>query len=143
MNDFFSSVIHDPQMWMYFGVVVVLLIAMVSYRWRFVAQRLEELRGKNWPTLEATIDNVSVVLQEKSGRRRPAYVWVATLTYFYRNPDLQIGDYSRMFDEDEKGSADDWANSYKGKTVMVHVDPRDPTRSVLTKEEVLRNEAPY
>jgi hypothetical protein len=28
-------------------------------------------------------------------------------------------------------SANRWVNSYKGETVRVHVDPRDPARSVL------------
>ena len=144
MNDFFSSVIHDPQMWMYLGAILFVLVATFSYRWRFVAQRLEEFRGKDWPTISASIDNVTVIEQiDNTGKGPPIITYLATLTYFYRNPDLQVGDYSREFGGDEREWAEDWTKSFKGKTVMVHVDPKDPTRSVLTKEEVLRNEPPY
>jgi hypothetical protein len=45
-----------------------------------------------------------------------------------------VGEYSRMFDEEE--GAQRWGASYKGNTVMVHVDPRDQSRSVLRKEEL-------
>ena len=36
----------------------------------------------------------------------------------------------------QKDEAQAWANSYKGSTVMVHLDPRDPTRSVLREEDL-------
>ena len=49
--------------------------------------------------------------------------YLATLTYFYRNPELQAGEYSRMFGVDEEAQA--WAAFYKGSTVIVNVDPRD------------------
>jgi hypothetical protein len=56
------------------------------------------------------------------------------LTYVYRNPELQMGDYSRRFANEDDAKA--WANSYKGETVKVRVDPRDPMRSVLRKEDL-------
>ncbi|HWB32180.1 MAG TPA: hypothetical protein VG714_03305 [Acidobacteriaceae bacterium] len=94
--------------------------------------------------MQATIDNVSVAEQIESGGKGPPIItYLASLTYFYRNPELQVGDYTREFGGGQKDEAHDWVNSYKNKTVMVHVDPRDPTRSVLTKEEVLRTETPY
>jgi hypothetical protein len=58
------------------------------------------------------------------------------LTCIYRNPDLQTGEYGREFDADDEDAAQAWAAPYKGCTVLVHVDPRDPTRSVLRKEEL-------
>ena len=60
--------------------------------------------------------------------------YLATLTYFYNNPEEQIGDYKRRFGK--KDDAEVWANSYKSETVTVHVDPSDPTRSVLREEDL-------
>jgi len=42
--------------------------------------------------------------------------------------------YSRSFGKKEDAEA--WAASYKGEAVKVHVDPRDPTRSVLREEDL-------
>ncbi len=58
----------------------------------------------------------------------------ATLTYIYNNPEQQMGDYSRDFGKRE--DAESWANSYKGEAIKIHVDPRDPTRSVLREEDL-------
>ena len=45
-----------------------------------------------------------------------------------------MGDYSRDFGN--KDEADAWANSYKGETVKIYVDPRDPTHSFLRDEDL-------
>jgi len=60
--------------------------------------------------------------------------YAAALTYFYRNPELQMGEFSRMFDEEADAQA--WVARYKGRTVIIHVDPRHPSRSVLRKEDL-------
>jgi hypothetical protein len=74
-------------------------------------------------------------VQTEQGRYGERIVgYLATLTYFYRNPELQMGEYSRMFDEEKE--AQDWVAPYKGRPVIVHVDPRDPSQSVLRKEEL-------
>jgi len=87
--------------------------------------------------VSATIDIVTVIKQVTStGKGGDIVHYLATLTYFYRNPELQTGDYCRQFNWDEKADAEAWASSYKGFTVLVHVDPRDPARSVLRKEEL-------
>jgi hypothetical protein len=98
----------------------------------------ERTRGRNWPTVSAAVDVVSVAFCEdntpplKADLNFPYYL--ATLTYFYRNPEQQTGDYSRRFGDKDEAQA--WANSYKGSTFMVHVDPRHPTRSVLREEDL-------
>jgi hypothetical protein len=113
----------------------VVAISIAARYWRFFVQWLEGLRGGEWPPVSAIVDVVSVVEQTEQGRYGERVVgYVATLTYFYRNPELQMGEYSRMFGK--LTEAQEWADSYKGRTIMVHVDPRDPTRSVMRKEEL-------
>ena len=122
--------------WCYFSLIFAIpaITFAVRYR-RFFAQWLGGIRGRDWATVSAIIDVVSVVPQTDQ-RRGDEYIvgYLATLTYFYRNPELQMGEYSRMFDGEKE--AQGWAASYKGRTIMVHVDPRDPTSSVLRKEEL-------
>ena len=102
---------------------------------------LERTRCRSWPTVSAVVDVVSVaycepggspILYLKASSYNPYYR--ATLTYTYNNPEQQMGDYSRDFGKKE--DAESWANSYKGETIKVHVDPRDPTQSVLREEDL-------
>jgi len=125
-----------------FEVILFLLVAgtmiLVAICWGAVEEWIERTRGRNWPTVSAVIDVVGVTVVEGKGISSAAvHYWptyLATLTYSYRNPEEQMGDYSREFAKKEDAEA--WANSYKGETVKVHVDPRDPTRSVLRKEDL-------
>jgi hypothetical protein len=113
-------------------------IMLVGICWQLLDNWIERTRGCNWPRVSAVVDLVSVAFCEdntpspKAGLSFPYYT--ATLTYFYCNPEQQMGEYSRRFGDKDEAQA--WANSYKGCTVMVHVDPRDPTRSVLRKEDL-------
>jgi len=115
--------------------LIVAAAFVAGSSWQFVMQWLNGVRGRNWPTVSAVIDLISVQKRVQSvPRGKDIVTYVAMLTYAYRNPDLQTGDYDKSFyDEDE---AQAWANSYKGCTVMVHVDPRDPSRSALRKEDL-------
>jgi len=115
--------------------LTIFVVSVVAGYWRFFLQWLNGIRGRNWAVVPAVVDVVSVVAQTEQGRYGDRVVgYLATLTYFYRNPELQVGDYSRMFDAE--GDAQAWVASYKGNTVKVHVDPHDETRSVLRKEEL-------
>ena len=112
-------------------------VMMVAICWQLFDMWTSRTRGQSWPTVPAVIDVVSVAYFEDNalainGLSRPYYQ--ATLTYFFNNPEQQTGEYSRRFGK--KNDAEDWANSYKGGTVKVHVDPRDPTRSVLREEDL-------
>jgi Protein of unknown function (DUF3592) len=118
------------------GVGVLVVIGRVM-----VGEWIERTRSRNWPTVSAVVDIASVaycepggspILYFKASSYNPYYK--ATLTYSYHNPEEQMGDYSRSFAKKEDAEA--WANSYKGETVKVHVDPRDPTRSVLREEDL-------
>jgi hypothetical protein len=125
---------EQPTDWIYVVFVpFAIIIGLTARYWRFVAQWFEGIRGRDWATTSALIDVVSTIVQTEQGRYGERVIgYLATLTYFYRNPDLQMGEYSRMFDDESEAQA--WAASYKGRTVTVHVDPRDPSRSVLRKE---------
>jgi hypothetical protein len=104
---------------------------LVSICWQLMDDWIKRIRGRKWPTVSAVIDIVSVA-DATDDARFPSYQ--ATLTYIYQYPEQQMGDYSRSFGD--KDEAEAWANSYKGETVKVHVDPRDPTRSVLREEDL-------
>ena len=128
---------RDNRRWYAFAILFVAVNgATVVFYWRFFIQWLSGIRGRNWPTISTTIDIVTVVRQADQSGRAEIFSYLATLTYFYRNPDLQTGEYCRIFHGDEEADAPAWADSYKGSTVMIHVDPRDPTRSVLRSEEL-------
>jgi hypothetical protein len=124
---------NDYRVWLaIFGIAALITLAQIYGR--FLRQRVDGIRGRNWPTVSALIDVVSVVEeteQTRYGERTVGYT--ATLTYFYRNPELQMGEYRRMFDKE--GEAQTWAHSRKGSNVLVHVDPRDPAHSALREED--------
>jgi hypothetical protein len=118
------------------GILVLGAICRVK-----VGEWIERRRCRNWPTVSAAVDIVGVaycepdgspILYFKASSYNPYYQ--ATLTYIYSNPEQQMGDYSRSFGKKEDAEA--WAASYKGEAVKVHVDPRDPTRSVLREEDL-------
>ena len=113
----------------------VILVAICK---GIVESWIERTRGRNWPTVTAVVDVVSVAFIKDDIPSPKADLddsyYKATLTYTYNNPEQQMGDYSRDFADEDEANA--WANSYKGETVKVHVDPRDPTRSVLRKEDL-------
>jgi hypothetical protein len=122
-------------------ILFLLAIAMASAMkrrrfWRLSAQRLSGIRGRDWSVVPASIDVVSVVPQTEPirGYAVETVGYLATLSYFYRNPELQTGDYSRMFDNEKDAQA--WTASFKGRTVRVRVDPSDPTRSVVREEDL-------
>jgi hypothetical protein len=115
-------------------------IMLVAICTDIVKAWIKRIYGRDWPTVSAVVDIVSVAFCEddslipaqKASLDNPYYQ--ATLTYIYNNPEQQMGDYSRIFMKKE--DAESWANSYKGETVKVHVNPRDPTRSVLREEDL-------
>jgi hypothetical protein len=125
-----------------FWIILISLVAgtilLVAICWGAVEDWIERTRGRNWPTVSAVIDAVGVSVIEGKGISSAAvHYWpsyLATLSYSYRNPEQQKGDYSRSFGSKEDAEA--WANSYKGETVKVHVDPRDSARSVLREEDL-------
>jgi hypothetical protein len=113
-------------------------VMLVGLCWQLLDNWKKRTHGRNWPTVSAVVDIVSVASCEDSSLPLKADLsfpyYLATLTYVYHSPEEKMGDYSRRFGNEK--DAKDWANSYKGETVKVHVDPRDPTRSVLREEDL-------
>lgn len=128
-----------------FEVILFLLAAgavvVVAVSRAIVGGWIERTRCRTWPTVSAVVDIVSVAYCEPAGSpilhfQASFYnlYYQATLTYKYLYPEEQMGDYSRSFGKKEDAEA--WANSYKGETIKVHVDPSDPTHSVLREEDL-------
>lgn len=115
------------------GIFVLLAIC-----WSIFAEWIKRARYRNWSTVSAVVDIASVAFFEDNVIRfnvnASSPYYLATLTYIYQYPEQQMGEYRRRFGN--KDDAEAWANSYKGETVKVHVDPRDPTRSVLQEEDL-------
>jgi len=136
MNQLIAGAIMRGSIDDWYFLPILLAVVVISFAaryWKIFVQWLRGIRGRDWAEVSALIDVVSVVPQVEQTRYGERVVgYLATLTYFYRNPELQMGDYSRIFNIE--ADAQDWAASYKGRNVMVHVDPRDPSNSVLRKE---------
>lgn len=143
MNPFITGILMlDGSPITHSETILILLFAgavmLVGACWQLLDMWIKRTRGRNWPTVSAVVDIVSVASCEdnhlplKADLSFPYYL--ATLTYIYQYPEQQMGDYSRRFGNEDDAKA--WANSYKGEIVKVHVDPRDPTRSVLREEDL-------
>jgi len=115
-------------------------VMLVGISWQLLDMWIMRTRGRNWPTVSAVIDIVSVSVLDNDTVLPPMKAslnssgYLATLTYIYRNPEEQMGEFRRTFGNEDDAKA--WANSYKGETVKIHVDPRDPGRSVLREEDL-------
>jgi len=60
--------------------------------------------------------------------------FAGVLTYFYRNPELQVGEYERMFPS--KPEAERWVEQFRHRTVMVHVNPARPRDSCVLDSDL-------
>ncbi len=96
-----------------FSMAIMAVTFAARYRWFFV-QWLDGIRGRDWTAVSAVIDVVSVVAQTESTRYGERIIgYLATLTYFYRNPELQMGEYSRLLSDENEAQV--WSASYKGR----------------------------
>jgi hypothetical protein len=127
--------------WVFVCIVLIGLGQVRTNSWPDMVNWAKEKWARDWPTVPAVIDLVTTTTWQEetplagggvpSG---PYYVHKALLTYSYSNPEPQSGDFSRSLGTEDE--AKEWADSCKGLKVMVRVDPRDPTRSVLRPEDI-------
>jgi hypothetical protein len=96
-------------------------------KWR---QRAKARMVRDWFTVPASIDVISVV--ERTVDKR--HYFGAMLTYFYRRPELQMGEYEREFPQ--KTPAQEWVKQFKGRQVMVHVNPKNISESILLDSDL-------
>jgi hypothetical protein len=120
--------LRDPGFFLFIVATIGGIVLRFSSRLR---GKLHGAESRNWPAHSAAIDVVSVV---EIGSRDEITGYAATLTYFYRTPELQVGEYQRHFPL--KSAAENWVEQFKSRNVMVHVNPKRPADSVLLEEDV-------
>lgn len=110
---------------------IVATVFGVNARWLRKGKRIARKRTitrsvRGWMTVPAVIDVVSVSEQIDSDGKK---CYLAALTYFYRHPALEMGEYQREFVQ--KTAAQNWIKQFKGRQVMVHVNPKNIAESYL------------
>jgi len=110
---------------------VFLVIGFLTRNVRWLKRKLTSSAARDWPTVSAVIEVVSVVEQLHEGAYDDIQTtgFVATLSYFHRNPELQMGEYMRYFPL--KAAAQRWAEQFKGRQVVIRVNPKDGADSAL------------
>ncbi|HEU4981235.1 MAG TPA: hypothetical protein VFT88_01020, partial [Acidobacteriaceae bacterium] len=87
------------------------IIVLLAICWAIFAGWIKRVRYRNWSTVSAVVDIVSVAFFEDSIVRfnvnASSPYYLATLTYTYRNPEQQMGEYRRTFAQKEDAEA--WA----------------------------------
>lgn len=78
--------IREPRGFIPALVIAWLFSGRLRAKWK---QKSRERQVDNWPTITATIE-VSAVINQGIGEKSALYM--AELTYFYRNPELQMGE---------------------------------------------------
>ena len=124
------GLLREPQ---FYWPAMVLMAGLVSRWWTKFQLRIKQRGVRHWPAHSAVVDVVSVVervVSEKHDYR----VYVATLTYFYRDPGLEMGEFEREFKT--KPEARHWVEQFKGRSVLVHVNPADATDSMLLEGDL-------
>lgn len=115
---------------------VLLVIGFIVRIIRWLKRKITNGAARDWPTVSAVIEVVSAVEQIREGGYNDTQTtgYVATLSYFYRNSELQMGEYAKNFPL--KGAAQSWAEQFKGRQVVIHVNPKDPSDSVLLDADI-------
>lgn len=126
MDDIFRLLKRPDHIWLIIPAISGIFAPWIRKGKRKAKSRLV----RDWPCLPAAIDVVSAAERHDDKK----HYYAAVLTYFYRRPDLQIGEYEREFPT--KAAALDWVKQFKGSSVMVHVNPKDAADSFLLESDL-------
>jgi hypothetical protein len=126
-----------------FGTVSVQLFRLYNVSERFVRWTTKG-KARDWPVAQASIDVATGIEREIAQTKYgPVNSYIGVLNYFYEaqpssnvatGDDRHMGEFEKRFDNLD--DAKDWAAACKGRTVKVHVNPRDQDESILLDEDV-------
>jgi hypothetical protein len=131
LDDVARLFIRPDVIWPILAVPVGIAIRQIRKLRRQARNQNVARAVRGWLTVPAVIDVVSVAEHVDSDGKK---FFLASLTYFYRRPDLEMGEYQREFPL--KASAQNWVKQFKGCQVMVHVNPKDVAESFLLESDL-------
>ena len=127
-----SRLLFRPELiWPVIAAVLGFNARWIRKRRSLAKKRTTSRAVRGWLAVSAVIDVVSVAEHLDSDGRK---FYLAALTYFYRRPDLEMGDYQREFPL--KATAQEWVKQFKGRSVIVHVNPKNPADSFLLESDL-------
>ncbi|MGA7521166.1 MAG: DUF3592 domain-containing protein [Acidobacteriaceae bacterium] len=133
----YTGVSREADKWVMLGIFGTFFGGLgAMWLWQYLTRKVKEKRAEGWPAVSAVIDLVTVHKEwRRGGGGAPGnYRYEVMLTYTWHDPGLQTGEFTRSFNSEN--DAKDWADASKGRTVTVHVDPKDPANSVLRTEDL-------
>ena len=123
---FWDDVFHLLSRPEFYGLLFAFVGGTLSRSWRKVKRTRKGRTSTSWPAVAATVE-VATVAKRVDADKKP--FWVVTLSYFYRQPDLQMGEHEREFQAESE--ARQWASQFKNRLVTVHVNPAKNSESML------------
>lgn len=88
--------------------------------------------SRKWPVVIAKVEVASTF--QNLDKSDHVISYTGALNYFYHHPNLETGEFQRGFELESQ--AKEWVESYKGRSVNVHVNPKDASESYLLRSEL-------
>lgn len=108
---------HTLVVWLFGGFGVAI------HKWR---QRARENRAASWPSTDAVIQ--AIHLKPNNG------YWVEIDYRYYAHQEYRYGKYRRHFRR--KSKAQEFADSARGRTLLVRYNDSDPNLSVIMERDL-------
>lgn len=122
-----SRQLLSQLLWPLAAALVILAIGWI----RKLRRTAKERKARRWPVFYATVQ-VAIVAESNPTSKVKSYKgW---LTYFYKNPEMQMGELEKYFRS--KARAQHWVEQFRGRQVVVHVNPEDPSDSMLLESDL-------